>query len=322
MSTLAEQYRPLRKFSLGDKENIVVRLVLINIVIFAALIFTKVVYMITNAPSDAFVSQVIPWAVLPADPMKVLTHPWTLFTYMFVHLNFWLLLSSVVWLWGYGELLQGLYGPRFVIPLYLLGGLAGAAFFILSFQLIPGLASSLETANSISVGASASVMAIVICTTVLVPKYRIFPMLAGGIPLYVITLIYLVLTLVGEKGDSAHSLLFAGAGGLLVGAYFGFRIKKGLDPGAGLNRFIYKFSHLFEPKDERYMDEEHLKTAHLHLSRKSENSHTPYKRIGPVPEGKIDELLDKINLSGIKSLTSEEKELLIKASKEKGEEIN
>ncbi len=320
MSTLAEQYRPLRKFSLGDKENIVVRLVLINIVIFAALIFTKVVYMITNAPSDAFVSQVIPWAVLPADPMKVLTHPWTLITYMFVHINFWLLLSSVIWLWGYGELLQGLYGPRFIIPLYLLGGLAGALFFVLSFQLIPGLHAAMATADSIHIGASASVMAIVICTTVLVPRYKIFPMLAGGIPLYVITLIYLVLNIVGAKGDPFHSYLVAEAGGLLLGLYFGYRIKNGFDPGAGLNRFIYKFSHLFEPKDEPYSNMEPLISSHH--SKRNDKSKTPYKRIGPISESKIDELLDKINRSGFKSLTAEEKDILIKASKENEEGIN
>ncbi len=309
MGALAEQYRPLRKFSLGDKENIVIRLVLINLVIFAALFFVKMVYVITQAPEDAFASQVIPWALLPADPVKLLTHPWTLLTYMFVHTDFWLLLSCMVWLWGYGELIQGLYGSRIIIPLYILGGLAGAVFFVLAFSFIPVLKDVQTMATSVNIGASASVMAIVVCTTMLVPKFRVFPMLAGGIPLYIITLVYLALCFLGKEGSVLYGYLAANAGGLLLGGYCGYRIKKGYDPGGFLNTLVYKLSHLFEPKDEIYVPGDQ--------SGKGSGHHKPYKRVGPVTENKIDELLDKINSNGIQSLTAEEKEILIKASHEK-----
>ncbi len=310
MGALAEQYRPLKKFSLGDKENIVIRLVLINLVIFAALFFVKMVYMITQAPEDAFASQVIPWALLPADPVKLLTHPWTVLTYMFVHTDFWLLLSCMVWLWGYGELIQGLYGSRIIVSLYVLGGLVGAAFFVLAFSFIPVLQNAQAVATSVNIGASASVMAIVVCTTMLVPKFRVFPMLAGGIPLYVITLVYLALCFLGKEGSVLYGYLAANAGGLLLGVYFGYRIKKGYDPGGFLNTIVYRLSHLFEPKDEVYVHREQS-------GKGSGGYHKPYKRVGPITENKIDELLDKISSNGIQSLTAEEKEILIKASHEK-----
>lgn len=309
MGTLAEQYRPLRKFSLGDKENLVIRLILINLVIFAGLFFAKMVYVITQAPEGAFASQVIPWAVMPADPMTLLTHPWTIFTYMFVHTDFWLLLSCMIWLWGYGELMQGLYGSHIVIPLYIFGGLAGAVFFVLAYAFVPDLQNAQAVATSVHIGASASVMAVVVCTTMLVPKYRVFPMLAGGIPLYVITLIYLLLCFLGKGGNALYGYLAPCAGGLLLGLYFSYRIKNGYEPGGFLNTAIYKFTHLFEPKDEMYSS----------ITEEKENSadRQPFKRVGPVPENKINELLDKINNSGIQSLTAEEKEILIKASREK-----
>jgi len=309
MSTLAKQYhRPLRKFSLGDKKNLVIRLVLINLVIFAGLFFTKMVYKVTDAPEQLYLSQVIPWAVLPGDVMKLITHPWTLLTYMFVHTNFWLLLSTMVWLWGYGELLQGMYGPRYILPLYLLGGLAGAATYVLAFQFIPGLNGFQATATSINIGASASVMAVVICTTVLLPKFRIFPMLAGGIPLFVITIAFLVLNFIGKEGGELYGYLAANVGGLLLGAYFGYRIKKGYQPEGFMNKIIYKFSHLFEPKEEQFSAE--------NTTGRSHNPDKPFQRVGPVSENKIDEILDKINLDGIESLTAEEKEALMRASKE------
>lgn len=317
MGILAERSRPLRKFSLGDKHNMVVRLILVNIIIFAALTFVRVVYLITDAPKDQFISQVIPWAVLPADGAKLLIHPWTIITYMFVHADFWLLLSSVIWLWGFGELLQGLYGYQHVLPLYLLGGLAGALFFILAYQFIPGLESMRAVATSVHIGASASVIAIIICVTVLIPKYRVFPMLAGGIPIFIITLVYLGLIFLGQRGG-AHGFLAAQAGGALMGAFYGFRIKKGFDPGAGVNRIFYHISHIFEPKDTlTAVPVEHTKKKKHHSGKKS---HPPYKRIGPVSQNKVDELLDKICRSGYKSLTSEEKDILIRASKEEKEE--
>lgn len=316
MGILAERSRPLRKFSLGDKHNMVVRLILVNIIIFAALTFVRVVYLITDAPKDQFVSQVIPWAVLPANGMQLLTHPWTIITYMFVHIDFWLLLSSLVWFWGYGELLQGLYGYQHILPLYLLGGLAGALFFILSFQFVPVLEPLQSTANSIHVGASASVMAIIICVTILVPKYRVFPMLAGGIPIFIITLIYIGLSFLGQKGILSDGYLAAQAGGALIGIFYGYRIKKGFNPGEGINHVFYRISHIFEPKDTlTAIPVEHIKRK-KHSRKKSL---PPYKRIGPVSQNKVDELLDKISRTGYKSLTSEEKEILVRASKEEND---
>lgn len=309
MGALAEQYRPLKKLSLGDKENLIIRLVLINIVIFAGLFFVKMVYAITQAPDEAFASQIIPLTVLSADPIQLLTHPWTLFSYMFVHTDFWLLLSCMIWLWGYGELMQGLYGSRIILPLYIFGGLAGAIFFVLAFAFIPALQNVQAVATTIGIGASASVMAIVVSTTMLVPKYRVFPMIAGGIPLYVITLIYLALCFWGKEGSALYGYLAANAGGLLLGAYFGNRIKNGNTPGDFLNTAIYKFSHLFEPKDEIYLER--------NQSEKSNADHKPFKRVGPVSENRLNELLDKINRNGIQSLTAEEKDILVKASREK-----
>ncbi len=305
MSTLTQRYRPLKRFSFGDKNNLVIRLILVNLIIFAALFLVKMIYMVTTAKHGIHESQLLSWAIVSADPKQLITHPWTLFTYMFVHTDFWLLLSCMVWLWGYGTLIQGMYGSRMILPLYLLGGLAGAVTFFAAYQLIPGLIVLKGSTTTIGIGASASVMAIVACTTLLIPKYRLFPMLGGGIPLYVISIVYILFCFLGRGGDTLYGYLAANAGGLVLGLFFGYRIKEGYDPGAFLNRFIYKFSHFFEPKDTPY--------AYEH---KNIEGIKPYKQLEISSEDQIDELLDKINQNGYDSLSAEEKELLMKASRE------
>lgn len=313
MGILTERSRPLLKFSLGDNHNMVVRLILINLVVFASLLFTKVVYMLTGQPGDLFVSQVVPWAVLAAKPATLLTHPWTLFTFMFVHINIWHLLGSVIWLWWFGELLQGLSGYRHVVPVYVYGGLAGALFFILAYVFIPELHQSQDVATSINIGAAASVMAIIVCVTALAPNYRVFPMLGGGIPIYVITIIYIALSLLGQRGGDPYGYIAAQTGGAILGAVFALRLKGGYDPGAGLNYLLYHIGHVFDPPDDR------LKTVHVRDKRQRKNVRKmdkPYRRIGPVPEDKVDDILDKINQTGYNSLSPEEKDILMRASEE------
>lgn len=315
MGILTERSRPLLKFSLGDSHNMVVRLILINLIVFTGLLFTKIVYLLTGQPQDLFVSQVVPWTVLPASPTTLLSHPWTVFTYMFVHIGFWQLLSTLIWLWWFGALLQGLAGFRHVVPVYVYGGLAGALFFVLAFVFIPDLHSAQDVANSVNIGAAASVMALIICVTVLAPDYRVFPMLGGGFPLYVVTIIYVALSLLGQQGGDPYGYIAAQTGGAILGAVFALRLKAGNDPGAGLNRLIFLAGHIFDPTDDT------LKPVRVRNKKQKKHpkglrkTDLPYKKIGPVAESRVDDLLDKINQSGYQSLSAEEKEILLRASK-------
>ncbi len=57
-------------------------------------------------------------AVVSAQPMTLLTKPWTLILAMFTHVAFWDVFSNMVWLYCFGSLLQQFSGVRLVIPLY------------------------------------------------------------------------------------------------------------------------------------------------------------------------------------------------------------
>lgn len=295
----------------------VIRLILINLVVFAALLFVKVVYMLTGQPADLFVSTVVPWAVLSASPSFLLTHPWTVVTYMFVHINFWHLLGSLIWLWWFGELLQGLAGYEQVMPVYLYGGLAGALFFVLAYWLVPDLHQIQNVATSVNIGAAASVIAIIVCLTVVAPNYKVFPMLGGGIPIFVITILYIGISLLGQQGGSPYGYIAAQTGGALVGALFGLRLKDGYNPGRGLNRLLYRAGHWWEPGDVPL--KRLRQTGKRYKKKASSKADIPFKRIGPVPESRVDDILDKINQTGYHSLTAEEKDILLRASHQQGE---
>lgn len=313
MGILTEHSRPLLKFSLGDNHNMAIRLVVVNLVIFAALLFVKVAILIGGHSTAIFETEIVPWAVLSADPATILTHPWTVLTYMFVHISFWNLLTSAIWMWWFGELLQGISGYRRVVPVYVYGGLTGALFFVLAYSAIPEMRPYQAIASTVDIGAAASVMALIICVTIIAPKYRVFPMLGGGIPIYVVAIVYVALSFLGQQGGSPYGYIAAQTGGALLGLVFALRLKSGYDPGAGFNRVLYFIGHVMDPADDRL---KMVKVKGKKGKKAARKMDPPYKRIGPVSSGKVDDILDKINESGYRSLTPEEKEILLRASKD------
>ena len=117
---------------LGQDDNALVLLFAINMLMFVAITLVKVVYYLSGTPVELFIKQVLDWLSLPAS-LNVLVHrPWTILLYMFTHHSIWQLISSMLWLWCFGYILQDLAGNNKLIPIYLYGGLAGAVFFLLT----------------------------------------------------------------------------------------------------------------------------------------------------------------------------------------------
>ena len=177
---------------LGQDNNALTWLVIINTVIFAALLFIRLIYqMSSDTGLQSFQTQIADWFALPAGGYKFLTRPWTIITYMFSHDNLWYLISSLLWLWCFGYILQDLAGNNKLFPIYLYGGVVAGIIFMAAANLLPSLRGE---ANRISqTGAAAPVLAVAIATTMLAPDYRIFQMLNGGIPLWVVTIVFIAI---------------------------------------------------------------------------------------------------------------------------------
>lgn len=78
---------------------------------------------------------VLPW--LAFSPTGFLTRPWTLLTYGFVHLSPFHLLGNLLVIFFFGPRLEGHWGGREFIKLYLLCVVAGALASVLLFPLAP-----------------------------------------------------------------------------------------------------------------------------------------------------------------------------------------
>jgi membrane associated rhomboid family serine protease len=207
--------------------NSLFMLIAINLMVFVALQMINLVYFFVNgkeAGGAMFNVQVLDQLSLPADGGKLLYKPWSLITYMFTHFGLLHIFGNMLWLWGFGSILKDLSGDRHIIPVYIYGALSGALFFILSYNLFPVFET--HVANSSLIGASAGAMAIAVAATTLSPGYRIFPMIGGGIPLWVLTGIYLIIDLatIPKSNPGGHIAHLAGA---LMGFVFIFskRIK-------------------------------------------------------------------------------------------------
>lgn len=311
---VAEKER-MPRLSLGEERNMVTQLLLLNITVFILLFFIKIIYQMEDSGLAAFERDILANTRVPADPMVLLTKPWTLLTAMFAHLTFWDVFSNLVWLFCFGSLLQHIGGFRLIVPLYILGSLCGMAFYVAGMNLVPSLRAAMPTSSMM--GAEAGVMAIAIGLTTLAPRNRVLPLLLkGGIPVWVITLIFLTLhgvNFFASAGKYTPTGLF-----LLGGAFMGFmfiaQYKKGHNWGAPVNKVIFNAGHIFHPKEQKEM----LKEEYLEPSRPSQGA--PFLKVGTVPEHKLNELLDKINSQGLQSLTPEEKDTLLRASRENGED--
>ncbi|MCR6722289.1 MAG: rhomboid family intramembrane serine protease [Chitinophagaceae bacterium] len=186
-----------QRLSLAQERNNLIMLIAVNVVLFVILIFIRAVYALQNPDSAIasakFDANVVSWFSLPADLGQWLQKPWTIITYMFVHVDVWHILGNMLWLWVFGFILHDLTGNRKIIPIYLYGGLLGGIAYMAAYNLLPGLISNVTSAQMI--GASGGVMAVAVAVTTLAPGYRLFPLLNGGIPVWVITGIYLIIDL-------------------------------------------------------------------------------------------------------------------------------
>src|SRR6185503_875760 len=117
-----------RKISLGADGNALMALISINAVIFIALFFIKVIYLIIQSPTDVFEINIVSWFKLPASLSSLAQRPWTFLSYMFTHTDFIFAITNMLWLWVFGSIFQEMTGNKKLIPVYIYGGIAGACF--------------------------------------------------------------------------------------------------------------------------------------------------------------------------------------------------
>ncbi len=305
-----------REFSYG---NMVTRIIIINVAVFVLInIINLALYIGNGFTPSPFFDDFLHFFCMAADWKYFLTHPWGIFTSMFLHESFWHIIWNMLFLYWFGRIVSDFVGNQRILPIYVLGGLVGALFYFMSANL-------LQYPASFALGASAGVMAIVVAAGVIAPDYIMRLLFIGDVKLkYIVgVLIFLDLILLPKDGNTGGH--FAHLGGALFGWFYVKQLQTGSDWAVPVNQFFDAvssfFNRLFQGRQKGpkviYRNPDRNKTSSGGMrSRSSRSRHNrPHHKTDQSHQERVDEILDKIKKSGYDSLSSEEKEFLFNASK-------
>ena len=237
------------------------------------------------------------WFSLPYRLSEVLSHPWSIITYGFLHHSLGHLFFNMLVLYFIAQSFANLFKPRLSFKIYILGVIFGGLAFVFVSMLIPDLLRI----NGPLVGASAGVRACILFLCVYWPNKPIgffsfrFPLKYLGIAMVVLDLPGLMS--LNSGGTVAH------IGGYLSGFLYAKQLKIGKDLGSFLDVVLDYLKSVNK-----------LKT--VHKSKSSTMGGKQKKEFNAFPQQKqIDLILDKISKSGYDSLTQAEKDFLFRAGK-------
>lgn len=233
---------------------------------------------------------------LHSNILAALQKPWGLITYMFTHFEILHVFFNMLNLYWFGNIFRSFLGNQRILPLYLLGGIAGGAAYLLLYNL------ALGGPNVPMIGASASVMAILIACATKLPNYEIGLLFIGSIRLKWLAVAVIILDLVSLTQGN-----WGGIAAHMGGALFGFTYIKLLNNGTDLCRPLI---WLFNSRSRR--------SSSARRTFKPKKSPLKVVKAGQEENKqlRLDQLLDKINDNGIESLSPEEKAWLKKMSQE------
>ena len=148
-------------------------LIIVNVAVWLLVqVFRSIFFFISQADVTLATTSIIRIFGVPASLPSLFNKPWTVLTYMFLHIDILHILFNMLWLYWFGKIFQEYLGGRKLLAVYLLGGLSGAVVYILAFNIFPVFSTALP--QSYALGASASVMAIVTAVSFKVPNYTIY----------------------------------------------------------------------------------------------------------------------------------------------------
>lgn len=246
------------------------------------------------------------WFELPKDFLEFLGQPWSLVTYSFFHGSLGHIFWNMMILYFSGKIFLNLFDVKKFVNVYFLGVIAGGLFFMLSYNIFPGL---LKISTSGIIGASAGVTAVLIFICAYIPNQEI-RVVFFNIKLWYLGAFVVLSDLIQiPLSDNAGGHI-AHLGGALLGYIYARQLTNGKDIGQGFSGFLDGIANLFRGNERKSP----LKTVHRKKKTTSSKSNVNYEK--ESHQRKIDAILDKISKAGYESLSKAEKDFLFKAGKE------
>ncbi|MDA3852643.1 MAG: rhomboid family intramembrane serine protease [Bacteroidales bacterium] len=292
-----------RSYQSGD---ITTRIIYVNVAVFVVAKLLSVLITVTG-PQESGTGFIMNWFAIPSMIPELIIKPWTIFTYQFLHLDFLHLIFNILWLYWFGKLFLNFFTRRQILNVYIWGGLWGAIFYLLSYNFLPyfqhnGLSGQM-------LGASASILAIVVATAAAAPNEEIHLALIGKIKMKYLALAVVLIDLMSVTSSNAGGHI-AHLGGAFAGYWFATEyLKKNRDMTSWIGKLIDFFATFSFKQKPKMKARPNPKRA---ADKKSDLAFNKRKKEQQI---EIDKILEKIKQSGYNSLSKTEKEILFKASK-------
>lgn len=270
------------------------RLIYINLGVFLIVKIIGLFFFLAASSSPLTI-----WLSIPSDLELLIRKPWTPITYMFLHEGFLHLLFNILGLYWFGKLFLYHFEGEKLVSVYLLGGLTGALVYILAYNIFPAF----DQMNSIMLGASASVFAVLMAVAVYDPNREIHLFFIGRFPLKYISAFYVVLSIISISTSNPGGNL-AHLGGAFWGWFYIWQLRKGKDRGAFITNILNKTEKSLKSRGKMKV-----------TFRQPPVNDYEYRRQQNIQQEEINRILDKIAESGYESLTKKEKEILFRQGK-------
>ena len=234
------------------------------------LIANVAVFFLTLALPGEIVNQLV------LVPALLPIRPWSVLTYQFLHAGFWHLLMNMVGLFFFGPRLEARIGSRHFLLLYLVSGVGGAVFSIL-------------TPRAFIVGASGAVFGVLLGFARYWPRERIYVYAVIPVEARVLVVFLAALSLwsgIGGGGNIAH---FAHLGGF-VGGWIYLNVMERRSPARRFKREVEE-AGIGKPSGRDLERWEGVDRDGLH----------------PINRDEYDRVLGKAREEGVPSVTAQER---------------
>jgi membrane associated rhomboid family serine protease len=270
-----------------------IRLIYLNSAIFFVF---QLVYLGFVLSGNALLFPCDAWFSMPSSPDKLILKPWTLVTYMFYHHEILHFIFNMLNLYWFGKIFLMYFDEKKLVPVYLLGGIAGGLLYLAVYNALPAVFPS-----SILMGASASVLALMAVSAIYAPNMKLMMFFVGEVKLIYIFWFSVLMFVIMISSNNAGGNI-AHLGGILFGYLWVKQHQKGTDIAGWLGKLSqWIMNNVFTRRK--------LKVTYKSPPR----NEMEYNRVKNINQQEIDRILDKISKAGYDSLSKQEKETLFSA---------
>ena len=272
-------------FKTIKNNNYLNNIIYINIMVFIMINFYYVLIFLFKTET-----KLIFYLGLSANLDLLSNKPWSILTYMFVHEDLLHLIINLCWLYFGGKIFINYLNSRDLLSTYIMGGLSGAAIYMLSFNIFPVFEA--VKMNSLAIGASASVLAVLFASATYTPNFPINIFFSKSIKLKHIAMLAIMIDILSiPEGNSGGHIAHIGGG--LYGFLYVYLKKYNINSNYLIDNILF----FLKRRNNQFI-----------YSKKENDYEYNYRKKNE--QKRIDSILDKVSQSGYDSLSKEEKDTL------------